>query len=67
MKMRPWVAVISGLLASGVAVGAAPEAVRAQAKTPAVAPADSSASPAKFQAAMAEWKSKSPPRRKKAR
>ena len=65
MKTRRWAALISGLLVSVVSVGAAPSTVRAQAKTPAAAPADSSASPAKFQAAMAEWKSKVVPAAKK--
>src|SRR5207249_7646828 len=51
MTMRRWAAVVSGLVVSVAAVGSAP--------------ADTAASAAKFQAAVAEWKSKIVPAAKK--
>lgn len=66
MTRRRWAAVLSGLLASVViAGGLAPGTLDAQSKPPAAAPADTTANPAKFQAAMAEWKSKTVPAAKK--
>src|SRR5258708_8950117 len=66
MTRRRWMLLMSGLFASVVVAGApAPGTLRAQSKPPAAAPADTTASPAKFQAAMAEWKSKIVPAAKK--
>ena len=66
MTRRRWAAMASGILLVSVVVGGlAPETLRAQVKTPAGAPADASASPAKFQAVMADWKSKVIPAAKK--
>ena len=70
MTRRRWAATLSGLLASVVVAGAlAPDTLRAQSKPPAAAsaaaPADLTATPAKHQAAMAEWKSKIVPAAKK--
>jgi len=63
MTSPRWAALILVLVV--VAVGLAPAAVGAQSKPAAAAPADTTASPAKFQAAMAEWKSKIVPAAKK--
>jgi len=66
MTMRRWAARVSGVLLSViVAGGLIPATLRAQSKPPPAAPADTSASAAKFQAAMAEWKSKIVPAAKK--
>jgi iron(III) transport system substrate-binding protein len=66
MTRRRWVLMMSGLFASVVVAGAlAPGMLRAQSKPPAAAPVDATASPAKFQAAMTEWKSKIVPAAKK--
>ena len=65
MTSRRWAAMASALLAAVViAGGLVPDTLRAQSKpsaatpAPAAAPADTTATPAKFQAATAEWKSK---------
>ena len=65
MKVRQWAVVVSALLVGFGVSGSAPDTVRAQAKQPAAAPADAAASAAKYQAAMAEWKSKVLPAAKK--
>src|SRR6516162_9236582 len=65
MTRRRWAAIGSCLLASVAIVGALNRESLAQSKPPAAAPADTTASPAKFQAAMAEWKSKIVPAAKK--
>jgi iron(III) transport system substrate-binding protein len=65
MKVRQWAVVAGGLLVAFGISGSAPDPVRAQAKSPAAAPADATASAAKYQAAMAEWKSKILPAAKK--
>src|SRR5215467_15928047 len=62
MTRARWAAAIAALLISVVAVGLWPEPPSAQPR-PAAAPA--SADPSKFQAAMAEWKSKIVPAAKK--
>ena len=66
MTIRRWAAMVSGVVLSViVAGGLVPATLRAQSKPPAAAPADTSASAAKYQAAMAEWKSKIVPAAKK--
>src|SRR5262245_59984578 len=64
MKLRQWALVVAGLFVAFGVSGSAPEPVRAQAKQPATVPADANAA-AKYQAAMAEWKSKILPAAKK--
>jgi iron(III) transport system substrate-binding protein len=57
---------VSGVLLSVVVAGGlVPATLRAQSKPPAAAPADTTASAAKYQTAMAEWKSKIVPAAKK--
>lgn len=67
MTRRRWAAMVLGVSALVVAMAVVPEILRAQGRAPAAAPAapDPVASPAKFQAAMAEWKSKIVPAAKK--
>ncbi|PYN41530.1 MAG: hypothetical protein DME00_31570 [Candidatus Rokuibacteriota bacterium] len=66
MTIRRWAAMVSGVVLSViVAGGLVPATLRAQSKPPAAAPADTSASAAKYQAAMAEWKSRIVPAAKK--
>src|SRR5438128_10913324 len=66
MTIHRWVVRVSGVLLSvGVAGGLVPATLRAQSKPPAAAPADTTASAAKYQTAMAEWKSKIVPAAKK--
>ena len=62
-----WAAVRAGLLALVVLVGLTPGMPLAQGRPPAAAtaPVDASASPEKFQAAMAEWKGKVVPAAKR--
>ena len=57
---------VSGVLLSVIVGGGlVPATLRAQSKSPAAAPADTTASAAKYQTAMAEWKSKIVPAAKK--
>ena len=58
MRRRRFAAVVLGLVTLVVGSGLTADTLRAQGRSPSAAPVDSSASPAKFQAAMAEWKSK---------
>jgi iron(III) transport system substrate-binding protein len=66
--MRPLKALVLALSSALVLGGVAPATVGAQARVPSVGPqppSDASAAPAKFQTAMAEWKSKIVPAAKK--
>src|SRR5213594_738197 len=68
MRMRPLRAPVLALSSALVLGGIAPATVGAQARVPSVGPqppSDAAAAPAKFQTAMAEWKSKIVPAAKK--
>src|SRR5262245_32937468 len=64
MTSPRWAAILAALVFIAVS-GLTPSTLFAQTKPPAAAPADTTASAAKHQAAMAEWKSKILPAAKK--